>query len=246
MVTMMKRLRSDERGQALPLALITLALGSLLIGGFLSHASTNLIAVRVFERSMPGDYAADAGVEDAIWNLVYGDLATTVLINPGDSASYSPTETVNELTPAITVTKSQSDLAGGQSTIASDDFESGKWSGGSGWLNAWNHTGTCQVIKKESPYEGSYHLEMTKHNSYVARSADLSGYSGLHLQFWAKVRSFEAGDEMYCLVSHDGSHWTTAKTWTSADSDNTYHFNDIDLSPYTHRKSKKMAASSIS
>ena len=70
-------------------------------------------------------------------------------------------------------------------------------------------------------------------DSYVNRAADLSGKSSLRLQFWAKARSLEGSDEVYCKVSPDDTTWTTVKTWTSADSDDTYHFYDIDLSPYT-------------
>jgi hypothetical protein len=229
---MMKRLLSDEKGQALTLALIILAMGALLVGGFLSSTSTNLIASRVFSQSLPGQYAADAGIEDAIWNLMYGDFTTTVLTNSGDSVSYSLTEPVNGLTTDITVTRGQSVLARVQTAIVSDDFEGKKWSGGSGWLDKWNHEGDSEITKKEHPYEGSHHLQMKKANSYMDRAADLSGCSGLHLQFWAKVRSFEADDEMYCLVNPGGYQWITVKTWTSTDSDDTYHFYDIDLSPY--------------
>ena len=232
-MVMMKRLLSDEKGQALPLALITLAMGALLVGGFLSSTSTNLIASRVFGQSLPGQYAADAGVEDAIWNLRYGDFATTVLTKLADSVSYSLTEPINGLTPDITVTRGQSPIARCQSAIAGDDFEGKKWSGGSGWLNKWYNEGPCSITNKQDPYGGSYHLLMKKNNSYVARAADLSGYSDLYLRFWAKVDSFEDGDEMYCLVSPDGSQWIAIETWTSTDSDNIYHFYDIDLSPYT-------------
>ena len=103
MLTMLKRLLSDQRGQALPLVLITLSMGSLLVGGFLSHASTNLIASRVFSQSIPEQYAADAGIEDAIWNLMYGDLV--LLTEPEDSVSYSVTESVNGITPHLIVTR---------------------------------------------------------------------------------------------------------------------------------------------
>jgi hypothetical protein len=70
----------------------------------------------------------------------------------------------------------------------------------------------------------------------VNRAANLLALSGLHLQLWAKVDKFESGDEVYCRVSPDDINWTTVKTWTNADDDNTYHFYDIDLStqaPYS-------------
>jgi hypothetical protein len=74
---------------------------------------------------------------------------------------------------------------------------------------------------------------MRRSNSYVDRAADLSGQSDLRLQFWARARSFESGDTVDCLVSPDDRNWTVVQTWENGDDDNTYHFYDIDLSPYT-------------
>jgi hypothetical protein len=68
---------------------------------------------------------------------------------------------------------------------------------------------------------------------YAARSADLSGQSGLRLQFWAKADSFEAGEAAYCLVSSNGTDWTTVRTWVNGDDDDVYRFHDVDLSPYS-------------
>ena len=116
--------------------------------------------------------------------------------------------------------------------MARDDFESGGWAGGSGWLSGWAALGEASVVKAGNPYEGSYHLRLRSSSGYAKRAVDLSDQSGLWLQFWAKVESFEPGDEAELLVSSDGVIWTTAKSWTSADSDNTYRFVDIDLSPY--------------
>jgi hypothetical protein len=66
----------------------------------------------------------------------------------------------------------------------------------------------------------------------VSRSADVSGGFIVHLQFWAKVNSFETGETATCRVSSDNISWTTVRTWTTADDDNTYHYCDIDLSSY--------------
>ena len=215
----------DEKGQALPLALGALALGALLVTPFLGAVSVHSIASRIYNSSMLQQYSSDAGVEDAIWSLTSGSLAAQ-LAAPGDTASYSLSESVNGISPSISVTRDEV-------IIASDDFESGGWSGGSGWLDAWTQTGDARITRSGSPYEGSYHLRMRSDDSYVKRAADLSGQSGLNLQFQAKVDKFESGDEMYCQVSPDDTNWTTVKTWTNADDDNTYHLTDIDLSPYT-------------
>ena len=215
----------DEKGQALPLALGALALGALLVTPFLGSVSVHSIASRTYNSSMLQQYSSDAGVEDAIWSLTNGILADPMTA-PGDTASYSLSESVNGISPSISVTRDEV-------IIASDDFESGGWAGGSGWLDDWHHEGDeTSITTKDSPYEGSYHLRMRKDNSYVKRAADLSGQSAPHLWFQAKVDKFESSDEMYCKVSPDGINWTTVKTWTNSDDDNTYHLTDIDLSPY--------------
>lgn len=121
---------------------------------------------------------------------------------------------------------------GGCDGIACDDFESGGWSGGEGWLWGWWYEGDSAVTTFGTPYEGAYHLRLRSYSGYVDRALDLSGQSDVHLQFWAKVDSFEAGDFIDLLVGPSGS-MTVAKTWTNADSDNIYHFVDIDLSSYT-------------
>ena len=54
---------------ALPIVMSMLALGSLLIVPSLSYASTSLKAGQMVEENLAGLYAADAGVEDALWKL---------------------------------------------------------------------------------------------------------------------------------------------------------------------------------
>ena len=227
MLAMIKRLLGDQKGQALPLVLITLAMGSLPIGGFLSHTSTNLIASRVFGESMPEEYAADAGIEDAVWNLMYGDLV--LLTEPEDMASYSVTEPVNGFTPHLTVTRLEPTP---DSTIATDDFESKRWSGGSGWLSGWYHEGDAGVERQGEPHEGKYHLRLKRDTGYVKRAVDPLGETDVYLIFWAKAQSFEAGATAECLVSSDSENWTTVRMWADGDDDNTYHYYQIDLSAY--------------
>jgi len=56
-----------EKGQALPVVLVLLVLGGLLIVPCLSYASTSLNSGRIVEKNVSGLYAADAGVENALW-----------------------------------------------------------------------------------------------------------------------------------------------------------------------------------
>jgi len=59
----------DQKGQTLILALILLAIGGLIIGPLLSYMSTGITVGGVYERKADELYAADAGVEDAIWKI---------------------------------------------------------------------------------------------------------------------------------------------------------------------------------
>jgi len=64
-----KRLARDEKGQALVMVLILLLVGGLIIGPLLSYMGTGLITGEVYETRTDELYAADAGVEDAIWKI---------------------------------------------------------------------------------------------------------------------------------------------------------------------------------
>ena len=65
----LNRLVRDEKGKALILVLINLVVGGLVLTPLLGLMSTGLIAGGVYERTMYEYYAADAGVEDAIWKI---------------------------------------------------------------------------------------------------------------------------------------------------------------------------------
>lgn len=62
----------DERGQALLIVLALLALGGLIIAPSLNYAATSLNSGRTIEKGVKGIYAADAGVENALWCLEDG------------------------------------------------------------------------------------------------------------------------------------------------------------------------------
>lgn len=66
-----KRKLKDESGQALVMALIMLVLGGLLVVPTLSFMTTNLNATRQIDTANLELYAADAGVEQALWNIQY-------------------------------------------------------------------------------------------------------------------------------------------------------------------------------
>ena len=69
MIRLLKQLISNEKGQALPIVLALLVLGGLTIAPSLNYAATTINHGRVIDRCVNGIYAADAGVEYALWCL---------------------------------------------------------------------------------------------------------------------------------------------------------------------------------
>ena len=222
-----------EDGQALPLALLILAVGSILLTPFLNLVGNALMATRSLAGLQYEQYAAEAGAEDAMWRLRYGGLPATLLALPGFTTTYALSQAMNGVTPSVTVTMQRT-------TLATEDFETGDWKGGTGWLADWSHTGDSGAITSSGPHGGSRHLRLRSSTGYVERTVNLSGQTDARLQFWVKVNSFESADSALLRVGPTGS-LATARTWTSADSDNTYHAYDIDLSTYTMAPSFSVA-----
>jgi hypothetical protein len=79
-------LTSDQAGQALLIVLAFLVLGSLTLVPVLSHVSTSLSTGKIYEEKTKEMYAADAGIEDAIWQIKYDRLG--VLFGDTDNYAY--------------------------------------------------------------------------------------------------------------------------------------------------------------
>jgi len=217
---------NGEKGQALPLAMIAVILGALVIPPFLSYASSSIIGSRYYADALEAEYACDAGVEDAIWRLTDGGLANS-LTTAGSMVSYTLNESINGLLTKV-------NICNAWLTIATENFNTGTWTGGTGWTDNWTHSGNADVTGSGTPYEGSYHLRLRGSDGLAQRSVDLSHQSDIHLRFYAKVNSFDwfSDDEAICQVSSDGVAWTTVETWDWEDSDNMYHYCDINLATF--------------
>jgi hypothetical protein len=66
-----------EGGQALPLALVALAVGTVLVAPFLTNVSVNLLASRHTTEAIADCYSADAGIEWGLWRLKNDPTLTT-------------------------------------------------------------------------------------------------------------------------------------------------------------------------
>jgi len=88
--------RKNESGQGvLAIVLILLMLGAIILTPLLVFMNTGLKAGGVYESKMQEFYAADAGVEDAIWNITYANLTTP--------ANYTLADEVNNRTTNVTI-----------------------------------------------------------------------------------------------------------------------------------------------
>jgi hypothetical protein len=76
-----------QGGQALPMALVLLTIGAMVIVPTLILTRTNLNATKIVDQHTRELYAADAGIEDALWHLQ--SEARVKLINPTDTWPYN-------------------------------------------------------------------------------------------------------------------------------------------------------------
>ena len=93
-----KRLVRDEKGAALTLVLVLLVVGGLILTPLLGLMRTGLSSGQVYEKKMDELYAADAGVEDAIWRI-----QTNNLMFDANNCSYPEPLTVNDRNVNVTV-----------------------------------------------------------------------------------------------------------------------------------------------
>ena len=69
MMRLLKQFIGNQKGQALPVVLALMALGGLTIVPSLNYAATSLNHSRNIDKGMSGVYAAEAGIENALWCL---------------------------------------------------------------------------------------------------------------------------------------------------------------------------------
>ncbi len=227
---MMKLLKS-ESGAVLPMAMIMLMVGAILVVPLLNTVSTGSLIARKTSFADSENYAGDAGVEDAIWELLYNNLGASIpntFPDDNNHIHYVLGSPVNGETVDLRV-----EYLG--TVIAADDLETHTWSGGSGWSGNWVATGLADINMSDSPIQqGTHQARIRAAGGSLTRIVDLSSQpSNVNFQFWVKVKGFEFGDNTELRFSPDGSTWFVAHSWTSADSDDTYYYFDKDLTPYT-------------
>ncbi len=91
-----------ESGQALLLVVILLLVGTLIVVSLLGFMGTGLIAGQVFEKRMNEVYAADAGIEDAIWQII--TKATGLPAEGDDPMEYSIADVNGKVVDPVIIT----------------------------------------------------------------------------------------------------------------------------------------------
>ena len=99
---MLKTDISDESGRVLVWTLVILGIGALLIPPLLASISTNLLATRAIEEDLKEQYAADAGVEQAIFRMSEGEYTL--------GESFDTPTLVNNLPVSVTITLIAADV----------------------------------------------------------------------------------------------------------------------------------------
>ena len=92
-----------EKGYVLVMALVIMVIGALLIGTMLSYLDTSLTLATKSEETSHTYYAADAGLEDALWNIQYNEAFT--LPEEGQPEEWQIPEQINGKTIDVTVSK---------------------------------------------------------------------------------------------------------------------------------------------
>ena len=122
---MMMKLLKNESGAALPMAMLLMLIGAIVVVPLLNTVSTGSLIARHASFAESEDYAGDAGVEDAIWELLYNDLGSSIP-NLNDTTNYSLGSPVNGDTVNVSV-----EYVG--TVTAAVVMDSPPCSGGLGW-----------------------------------------------------------------------------------------------------------------
>lgn len=116
--------------------------------------------------------------------------------------------------------------------LARDNFESGDFLGGAGWLGTtgWGVRGDTQVVGTGTPHGGVWHAQLSGGTGYLARRFRLRDATArIRVKLWAKVVSYEGADQASVQISVAGGPLQTIHTFSSADSDGAYHVVSVDI-----------------
>ena len=124
-------------------------------------------------------------------------------------------------------------------TVAQDDFNSGGWSGGSGWYNnnAWTTSGSSSAtVVNDGTNAHSPNNDVKLNGSgYVMRRVSIpSSVTNPQITLWAKTSRFGSSDKVYLKVSTKTSpNPATSTDWSSPNGRTITTWNSSSSSSYT-------------
>ncbi|MGE0142402.1 MAG: S8 family serine peptidase [Planctomycetota bacterium] len=118
---------------------------------------------------------------------------------------------------------------GGEVQIAFDGFESGNFTGGTGWAAGWAASGDVSLLTSGAA-TGTRVARLRRGNGLLRRQVNLSGVTGAKLIFNARFNSFESSDTLAVRYSTNGSTFTTLRTFVNGEDDNVYRRYELPLS----------------
>jgi hypothetical protein len=223
----MKKLVRDEKGAALVLALILLLIGGLISAALLGHMGAGLLAGEVYGRRTTELYAADAGVEGAIWKIQNKD--GYLPCSPGSpDRNYTITD-VNSKNVGLTIECVNTETDSITYKITSIAITDGDGSGG---VAAIDSTTTVESYLSVSYMDLSSMLD----NALVSDDTiDIQPGATVDGDIWLP-------DEEDLEEPPHWSHNGTVKdedqmsiTWPTAEQLSTYYLDDVDPSnPYPY------------
>ncbi|MCH9009546.1 MAG: hypothetical protein IIC21_02840 [Chloroflexi bacterium] len=118
---------------------------------------------------------------------------------------------------------------------ANDNFESGGLTGGTGWLDGWQTSGSVDVVNYGSSITDSRHLRLRAGDGTAYRDVELTGSEGLELTVWVMADSFRSDDFATLLVGEPGS-LVELQRWDASfghgrENAGEYHLYSFDLEP---------------
>jgi len=223
MKTIVKRLVGDEKGAALVLALILLLVGGLIAAGLLSHMGAGLLAGEIYERRTVELYAADAGVEDAIWKIQNNDGYL-----PCNPSSEPRIYTINDIN-GKSIKVSIDYVDGGTYKITSVAITDGDGDGG---IAAIDSTTTIEAYLSASYLDLSPFLD----NAIISENTiDIQPNNTINGDVWLPDKNdLEIHDPAAITGDVKDSNNMTL-TWPTADQLSSYYLDDVNPSnPYPY------------
>jgi hypothetical protein len=129
-----RKLSNGEKGTILPLVLIFLALGAIILVPLLEYMGIGMKTGQKYQNITDELYAADAGIEDGIWQIKFSNITTytsPVAYGPYDFTHSWPipdSRPVNGITPSVTIANAwiPTNIATPGQTQAANIIQAGK------------------------------------------------------------------------------------------------------------------------